>query len=162
MAGPGLSTTRVAGATGHVADTNAVHGIVNKFDTAAAATSGHVLVGNGTVFNNRALLSTDIPGVVTNTITNQYTVVLADAGKLVELNVGSAHTFTIPPNSSVAFPIGTVINVRQYGAGTTTVNPGAGVTIRSRGGAMALAGQYAEATVTKRATDEWVLSGDVV
>jgi hypothetical protein len=33
----------------------------------------------------------------------------------------SANTFSIPTNASVAFPIGTQINVLQIGAGQTTI-----------------------------------------
>jgi hypothetical protein len=89
-----------------------------------------------------------------------YTLVLADAGKIVEMNNASANTLTVPPNSSVAFPVGSFLSVRQYGAGGTTVAPGSGVTINSYGGGLRLGGQYAEATLTKRATDEWILSGE--
>lgn len=96
-----------------------------------------------------------------NTRTSNYVLVLADEGKLVEMNVASANTLTVPPNSSVAFPVGSTVYVRQYGAGTSTITAGAGVTIRSRGSLIDLAGQYAEAVLTKRATDEWVLSGDI-
>lgn len=100
-------------------------------------------------------------GLTQTTKTTAYTLVLADANTLVEGNSASALTFTVPPNSSVAFPVGTVVSLRQYGAGQVTVAAGSGVTIRSRGGALKLAGQYAEAALTKRATDEWVLSGDI-
>jgi hypothetical protein len=34
----------------------------------------------------------------------------------------SANTFTVPPNSSVAFGIGTQINIAQLGAGSTTLS----------------------------------------
>lgn len=90
-----------------------------------------------------------------------YTAVLTDKGKVVERSSASANTFTIPPNTSVAFAVGTVIYIRQMGTGLTTIAAGAGVTIRSRGNALNMGGQYAEAAVTKRATDEWVLSGDI-
>lgn len=90
-----------------------------------------------------------------------YTFVLADGGTLVEGNNASAQTYTVPPNSSVAFPVGTSIVLRQYGTGQITLAAGAGVTLRSRGAALKTAGQYAELTFTKRATDEWVVSGDV-
>ncbi|MGH9003554.1 MAG: hypothetical protein ACRDYV_10530, partial [Acidimicrobiia bacterium] len=100
--------------------------------------------------------------VTTNTQTGSYTLVLTDAGKVVEQNAAGANNLTVPPNSSVAFPTGTIIVIRQYGAGLTTVVASAGVTIRSRGGALDMGGQYAEATLTKRGTDEWVLSGDIV
>ncbi|HEV7283658.1 MAG TPA: hypothetical protein VGN75_02295, partial [Kaistia sp.] len=90
-----------------------------------------------------------------------YTLVLGDKGKVVEMNNASANTLTVPPNSSVAFPIGTWIDLRQLGAGQTTVAPGAGVTIRSNGSKLKLTGQYAGATLTKRATDEWVIDGNL-
>lgn len=90
-----------------------------------------------------------------------YTFVLADASTLVESNNAVAVTVTVPPNSSVAYPVGTTLAIRQYGAGQVTIAPGAGVTIRSRGASLKLAGQYSEATLTQRATDEWVLSGDL-
>lgn len=99
--------------------------------------------------------------IAANTQTASYTLVLGDAAKAVEMSVASANTLTVPPNSSVAFPIGSIIEVLQYGAGQTTVVAGAGVTIRSPGGKLKLAVQYASCSLRKRATDEWVLEGDV-
>lgn len=96
-----------------------------------------------------------------NTQSASYTLVLADAGKVVEITAATAANVTIPPNSSVAFPVGTVIEVYQHGAGTVSFVAGAGVTIRSRGGVLNVAGQYGSAALRKRATDEWVLIGDL-
>ena len=90
-----------------------------------------------------------------------YTLVLADAGKLVEMNNASANTLTVPPNSSVAFPVGTQILVIQTGAGQTTLAAGAGVTINSKDGNLKLSAQWCAATLIKRATDSWVLAGDL-
>jgi hypothetical protein len=90
-----------------------------------------------------------------------YTHVLADAGKIVSMNNAASNTLTIPTNASVTFPVGTMILVRQAGAGQTTVAGAGGVTINSRGGALKLAGQYAYATLVKVATDTWELSGDI-
>lgn len=90
-----------------------------------------------------------------------YTFTLADSGTLVEGNSATAQTFTVPPESTAAFSIGASMVIRQYGAGQITLAPGAGVTLRSRGGALKLAGQYAEATLTKRAANEWITSGDL-
>lgn len=90
-----------------------------------------------------------------------YTFVLGDANTLVETTNSAAVTLTVPPNSAVAFPVGTSISVRQYGAGQVTLTPAAGVNLRSRGGALKAAGQYAELTMTQRAVDEWVVSGDL-
>lgn len=102
-----------------------------------------------------------IKEVVQNTQTASYTLVLADNGKIIEMNVGSANNLTVPPNSSVAFPIGTLIGIDQIGAGQTTIVAGAGVTIRSSGSLVKVKGQYSSASLRKRATDEWVLVGDL-
>ncbi len=88
-----------------------------------------------------------------------YTLVLADAGKLVELNNAAAITLTIPTDASVAFPVGTQVNILQTGAGQVTVS-GAGVTINGTPG-LKLRTQWASATLVKRATDTWVVMGDL-
>lgn len=102
------------------------------------------------------------PVVAANLQTASYTLTLADAGGVVEMNVATANTLTIPPNSSVAFPIGTVIEVFQFGVGQCTVTPGAGVTLLSDGGVNKTAGQYATVSLRKRANNGWVLSGDAL
>ena len=170
MAGPGLpvniDTTYADSGTDasvklHQQHHDAIGGIVNDFDVANFGTAGYVPIGNGTVLVTRALLSTDNPGITVNTQTGSYTLVLADAGKLVEMNVGTANNLTVPPNSSVAFPIGTVICGSQEGAGITTIVAGSGVTVNSRGQIKTTAAQYAEFTLRKRATNDWRLSGDL-
>lgn len=94
-----------------------------------------------------------------NEQTANYTLVLADAGKLVDMNVGSANTLTVPPNSSVAFTVGTVIHVRQKGAGQTTLVAGSGVTLNSSSG-LAIGGQHEGAMLVKVATDTWWVTLD--
>ena len=89
-----------------------------------------------------------------------YTLALADAGRMVTLNNAAAITLTIPTNATVAFPVGTRIDILQYGAGQVTV--GGAVTIRSAGGKLKLASQYSGATLWKRGTNEWALIGDIV
>lgn len=89
-----------------------------------------------------------------------YTAVLADDGKLVTCDNASAITFTIPTNASVAFGIGTQINIMQLGAGQVTIS-GAGVTFRSEGSKLKTKGQYAVATCCKIATDTWVVVGNL-
>jgi hypothetical protein len=99
--------------------------------------------------------------VVTNRQTASYTLVLSDADKLVEMNVGSANNLTIPLNSSVAFSTGTQILLAQYGAGQTTIVATSGVTIRSNGAKLKLNAQYSGATLIKIDTNEWYLFGDI-
>jgi hypothetical protein len=90
-----------------------------------------------------------------------YTLVLADAGTAVELTAGSSVTVTVPPNSTAAFPVGTVIELLQYGAGALTVVAGGGVSVRSANGLLSARTQYSTLSLRKRATDEWVLAGDL-
>jgi hypothetical protein len=99
--------------------------------------------------------------VVTNRQTASYTLVLSDADKLVEMNVGSANNLTVPLNSSVAFSTGTQILLAQYGAGQTTIVATSGVTIRSNGAKLKLNVQYSGATLIKIAENEWYLFGDI-
>ena len=90
-----------------------------------------------------------------------YTMALTDDGKVVEMNNASANTLTVPPNSSVAFPVGSQIVVLQTGAGQTTLAAGAGVTVNSKDGNPKLSAQWCAATLIKRATDVWVVVGDL-
>lgn len=88
-----------------------------------------------------------------------YTLVLADVAKVVSLTNASAITLTVPTNASVAFPTGTQILLYQGGAGQVTVG-GAGVTLRSQGGKLKIAGQYGIVGLLKVGTDEWVVFGN--
>ena len=88
-----------------------------------------------------------------------YTPVLSDMGLTITCSNVSPITLTVPPNSSVAFPIGTNIDVIQDGPGKLTIAPGAGVTINSVNGNKVLAGQYCGATLRKESTNTWYLLG---
>jgi hypothetical protein len=89
-----------------------------------------------------------------------YTLVLADAFKLVTQANAAANTITVPPNSSVAFPVGTRIDLGQDGAGQTTVVADTGVTIRTPE-TLKMRKQWAKATLIKRATDTWDIEGNL-
>ena len=119
----------------------------------------------GTELNNWLLTAHNADGslkdVEQNTRTSSYSLVLSDSGKVVEMNVATVNNLTVPPNSSVAFPIGTIIEIVQLGAGQTTIVADSGVTIRSPSGKLKLTGQYSSASLRKRATNEWMLIGDI-
>jgi len=93
-----------------------------------------------------------------------YTTVLADNGKLTTLTNASAIAVTIPPNSSVAYPVGAQINMAQLGAGQVTVSGGSGVTIVSTGAtasAPKARAQYSTLTAVQTSTDNWLVMGDI-
>lgn len=113
--------------------------------------------------------STPIPSADVNggrTINAQtgtsYTFALSDGSgaggfPLVTASNAAAQTYTVPPNSSVAFPVGTQIDLVQQGAGAVTIAPGSGVTINAANGVTTLANQYTAASLVKTATDTWSL-----
>jgi hypothetical protein len=91
-----------------------------------------------------------------------YTAALSDDGKLVTCDNASPIVFTIPLNATVAYGIGTQINLMQLGAGQVTITPAtAGVTLRSAGSRLKTNGQYAVATCCKIASDTWVVIGNL-
>ena len=90
-----------------------------------------------------------------------YTTVLTDDGKLITCSNASAISVTIPPNSSVAYGIGTQINFAQLGAGQVTLVAGAGVTLNSAGAKLKLNAQYAVATCVKTGANEWFVVGNL-
>jgi hypothetical protein len=100
-------------------------------------------------------------GLTINTQTANYTLVLGDGiNTIVEMNSASTRTVTVPPNSDVAFPVGTQIPLTRYGAGSLTVVAGSGVTINTAS-TLVLRSQYSMASLYKRGTNEWVIAGDL-
>jgi hypothetical protein len=96
--------------------------------------------------------------IVANRQTASYTLVLSDADKLVEMNVGSANNLTVPAS---VFAAGNQILLAQYGAGQTTIVAGSGMTIRSNGAKLKLNAQYSGATLVFISASEAYLFGDI-
>jgi hypothetical protein len=88
-----------------------------------------------------------------------YTLQLSDKDKCVELNNASPISLTIPAESSVNFPIGSTITILQTGSGQVTVT-GPSVTFNYTPGNKTRA-QWSMATLTKRASNVWVMNGDL-
>ena len=112
----------------------------------------------------------DYNGLVAFTIgaaqTADYTAVIADTYQVLELmNKATAIAYKIPTNASVAFPIGTVLNILNIGAGVCTISavtPGT-TTILSAGAVAAspTLAQYKAAAVIKTGTDSWYCVGAI-
>ena len=98
--------------------------------------------------------------VAFNAQASNYTLALSDATNMVELTSSSANTVTIPTNASVAFPIGTAIDIFQRGTGQVTIAGSAGVTVLYTPG-LKLRAQYSAATAIKRDTNTWIVTGDL-
>ncbi len=142
--------------------------LTNKTLTSPSMTTPTVSSGTLTV-SASGIVFTDgtqtKEGVPSRTPINQqsgttYTTVLTDRDTLIECSNASAITVTVPPNSSVAYPIGTSIDILQTGAGQVTIAAGSGVTVNSTPG-LKLRAQWSSATLFKRGTDTWVVMGDL-
>jgi hypothetical protein len=147
--------------------------------TAGTGLSGGTITSTGTIAIDSTVATLTGSQTLTNkTLTDpkinlafdaeiaSYTAVLANNGQVVTMDNGSANTFSIPTNASVAFPIGTQINVIQIGAGQTTIQAvtSGTTTIQSTGAAPAapkLRARYSMATCLKAGTDLWYVAGDI-
>jgi hypothetical protein len=106
-------------------------------------------------------VSTIVAGRSINAQTGtSYTFVIGDRLKIVTLNNSGAITLTVPPNSSVAFAVGTSIDIIQLGSGQVTVAGGSGVTVNSTP-TLKLRTQYSVGSCLKIATDTWIFMGDL-
>lgn len=128
---------------------------------ASATARGVITTGAQTIAGDKTFTGVLRPTITTNRQTASYTLVLADRGKLIETNVATANNLTIPLDSSVAFPIGTQLEIAQYGAGQTTIVATSGVTIRSASGNLKIASQYVAISLIKIGTNEWYCFGNL-
>lgn len=92
-----------------------------------------------------------------------YTLVLADADhKWKTLTNASAITLTVPPQSSVAWPANTYIEIMQGGAGQIAFAEGAGVTILVNENLTRYTnGIYAVAALKRLEENVWVVFGNL-
>jgi len=119
-----------------------------------------VTATNTVTLTNKTLTSPVITAS-TNAQTDNYTLVLSDANKYIEVLNSSAKTITVPTNTTAAFPIGTEIHIVQTSTGQISVS-GAdiSVTINATPG-LKLRAQWSTATLRKRDTNTWLLMGDL-
>ena len=165
------------GATGDITGLTAGTGIsissaTGPVPTVAIDTATTVDKTTAQTLTNKTLTSPTIDdpklnlSINANTSTT-YTFVLADNGKLVTSNNASAQTLSIPTNASVAFPVGTQINVAWItGAGQPTIQAvTSGTTTILSTGATSTAPKLrvvnSVAPCVKIATDTWLVTGDV-
>lgn len=163
--------------TGKAADSEMLDGISSAGfllvgDAAAAATAGKLILrdgaGRGKVVAGAAsgdiveydqMIAADVVGkqsLISRTVTAAFTLALTDIGKTILVNNSSYTTFAcnIPANATVAFPIGSVVNVLTTDKGPVTLTPAGGVTLT---GPTALPGGVSSVSLAKTGTNAWLV-----
>lgn len=132
---------------------------LTTMDATTIAGADLFLIDDGAGGTNKSIAWQDwgIPMTDDTTTTPLSGVGLSDANRWYNCDNASAITATIPANSSVAFPVGTVFAFHQQGAGAVTVVVTTD-TLRQPFGD-ATAAQYSTIFATKTGTTEWTITG---
>ena len=136
-----------------------------KAPLASPTFTGTVTVSaSGVAFTDGTQTKQGVPSQTTiNSISANYN--LSTGGltlrdTMVESTAGSGITVTIPTNATTAYPVGTTIDFLQTGAGQITFAGASGVTLNGTPG-LKTRTQWSSASLFKRATDTWVVLGDL-
>ena len=124
------------------------------------STNKKIQVGNGTAVLD---ITPSTVSVVTPSLTsNNYTLVITDKDKFLQIANPSGPAIVYVPTNSVAFPVGTQITVIQSDSGQVTFAPvSSGTTTINATPGLKLRAQWSIAVLTKIATEVWVVNGDL-
>jgi hypothetical protein len=87
---------------------------------------------------------------------------LDNIGQTMTFDSTSTWTVTIPPNSTVAFPIGSEIDFFRMNTGSVTFIADTGVTLNSKNSNKSIAARYSGVSLFKFDTNTWLLVGDLI
>ena len=160
-AGPLLKVTK--GGTGVGTSTGTGSNVLSNSPTLVTPALGTPASGNLSNCTADGTNSVGYLNIPQNSQSAAYTLVLADSGKhiLHPSTDANARTFTIPANSSVAYPIGTAITfVNMTSQVVTIAITSDTLTLSPAGtsGSRSLA-QYGSATAMKIGSTQWLISG---
>jgi hypothetical protein len=103
-----------------------------------------------------------LPIVSINPTATSRTFLASDANNMIFITSSSVSTITIPNDSTLNFPIGTVVYITQDGAGQVTIANEGNVVVRIRSGLTnKTAVRYSTCNATKVASNTWYLFGDL-
>lgn len=152
---------------GAAAIRTALGGVDTSFVDLKGGTTGQVLSkASGTDLDFSWIAQDDMSLTINAQTGTSYTGVLADAtNTLISMDNASANTFYIPTDASVAYDVGTVLNVYMKGAGVTTITattPGT-TTVVSAGGTIGspVLARYKIASCIKLAANSWTVIGGI-
>jgi protein involved in polysaccharide export with SLBB domain len=120
-------------------------------------------ITSGRVTGLPSVRETGTRGIPVATRDDNYTIAIGDEGSVIRHASASAHTYTIPANGTVAFPVGTAITiVNEPGAGAVTLSITSD-TLNRGDGAAGTGSRTINAnsivTVVKTSATTWMVSG---
>jgi len=92
--------------------------------------------------------------VTENIKTSSHTLSLNDRDRVVAMNNTSGETVTVPNDSVVNFPIGSIVYINRINSGSVTLAAGNGVTLR--GLLSSQLSSLQELGLRKRAANDWI------
>jgi hypothetical protein len=104
-----------------------------------------------------ATINRQVASLVTKSA--NFTFALSEAGAYIRYTGSGTITATVPASATTDFPQGTIITIRQAGAGVVTVSGSIGVTLN---GYTNTAGQNKSLQIIKVGNDTWDIVGGVV
>lgn len=116
------------------------------------------------IWNGQSFEFSDVPIPEVDlyySISTNTTITDGMIGNEVRADSASPITITIPPNSTHPWRLHSWVRLYREGAGTVTVAPGSGVTLRAPGGKTKLAAQYSRAVIRKIYENAWSIEGDI-
>lgn len=102
--------------------------------------------------------STAVRAIVPTIRTVTADTVLALSDDVLRISTSGTVVVTVPNNTDVAFPIGSVVQIRRNGAGAVSVAAATGVTIN---GYLTGVPQYGSYALMKANTNAWDIEGGV-
>jgi hypothetical protein len=107
-------------------------------------------------------VSTGIRPAINAQTGTSYAIALTDNGDMITMNNASANTLTINPIATTAYPVGSLVEVIQLGAGTTTITAGTGVGLNGvTAGSGDITAQYDVVNLRHVANNVWIINGDI-
>lgn len=120
--------------------------------TQSSANSTYATQNNLSLYATLSYVNT--PPVILNRTSTSYTFGTSDARRMVTSSNASPVTFTIPPQSSVAWDNNTILRVANYGAGALSIAGGSGVTVTNSSSTLS---QYQSAMIVRTSSNAWTV-----
>lgn len=102
------------------------------------------------------------PAAVVAEVTTARVAAIGDASKFITFDNEGASTYTIEPQSAVAWVVGTEIHVYRNAAGNLTLTPGSAVTLKAPSGGSLVLTNAMVVTLKLLASNSWAVIGQTV